>query len=102
MRCPGAEYNAFWDAPKRVNLAAAAGGIVIFPAGEKIASGRFLQRHALRGGAGAAEMSDLCGRRGLPVSGIGAVKARIFVRDHPRRVGNEGVAPGFRRASPEG
>src|SRR6266403_5016127 len=27
MRCPRVEYNPFWDAPKRVNLAAAAGRI---------------------------------------------------------------------------
>ena|SRR6266404_41642 len=30
MRCSGVEYNPFWDAPKRVNLAAAAGRIVFF------------------------------------------------------------------------
>jgi glycosyltransferase involved in cell wall biosynthesis len=30
---PGVEYNPFWDAPKRVNLAAAAGRVVFFPVG---------------------------------------------------------------------
>src|SRR5229473_6571056 len=102
MRCPRVEYNPFWDAPKRVNLAAAAGRIAFL---------RRERRLLLDDSHNGIRCVAVLGQRNEAIDAVeeycrylgAALEKHAFsLEDNPRGVGNEGVVSRFARASPKG